>query len=285
MKLSLYTGVKDGIFYDFHVEAMLRHHAPLFDEIIVNEGYSTDGTYEAISAIDSKIQIHRFAWDRSDPTAWHRRFKNQARRLCTGDWCVLLDCDEFIPEWEVPRLRRYLETAKQPIVQVHFIHFYGNYRVQMAHLPSIIPGTGRRIHRNRPDIEAWGDGANVRVEGALDEQQTIASDIAFEVHHFGSVRHASRLRQKWRTQAKQHSEENPRWDRVPSFVFNVFPHKWDDPTCLSDLAIYDGPQMQIVKDNPDEFVRDGFMTFEYLRQRARSDSGTVALPADSTGSH
>src|SRR5262245_27039248 len=26
MKLSLYTFVKDGIYYDFHVEAMLRHH-------------------------------------------------------------------------------------------------------------------------------------------------------------------------------------------------------------------------------------------------------------------
>jgi hypothetical protein len=57
MKLSLYTGVKDGLFYDFHVEAMLRHHLPLADQIVVNEGFSTDGTFEAISQIDSKIQI------------------------------------------------------------------------------------------------------------------------------------------------------------------------------------------------------------------------------------
>lgn len=60
MKISLYTFVKNGLFYDFHVEAMLRHQLPLADEIIVNEGLSTDGTYEAIRSIDPKIQVHRF---------------------------------------------------------------------------------------------------------------------------------------------------------------------------------------------------------------------------------
>ena len=136
MRISLYTGVKDGLFYDFHVEAMLRHHLPLADQIVVNEGFSTDGTFEAISRIDSKIQIHRFEWDRSDPNAWHRQFKNQARQLCTGDWCILLDCDEFIPEWEFARLRSFLETTDKPIVPVRFVHFYGNYceaRKQSCH--------------------------------------------------------------------------------------------------------------------------------------------------------
>ena len=51
MKISIYTSVKNGIENDFHVEAMLKHHAPLVDEIIVNEGYSTDGTYERIREI------------------------------------------------------------------------------------------------------------------------------------------------------------------------------------------------------------------------------------------
>jgi len=65
-----------------------------------------------------KIRVHRFEWDRSDPNAWHRQFKNQARTLCTGDWCILLDCDEFIPEWEFPRLRETLASNDKSIVPV-----------------------------------------------------------------------------------------------------------------------------------------------------------------------
>jgi len=40
MKLSLYTFVKNGLYLDFHVVAMLRHHLLLADEIIVGEGYN-----------------------------------------------------------------------------------------------------------------------------------------------------------------------------------------------------------------------------------------------------
>jgi hypothetical protein len=57
MKLSLYTFVRNGIYLDFHVEAMLRHHVEYVDEIIVNEGFSDDGTYERIRDISLKIKI------------------------------------------------------------------------------------------------------------------------------------------------------------------------------------------------------------------------------------
>lgn len=257
MKLSLYTFVKDGLFYDFHVAAMLRHHAPLVDEIIVNEGYSTDGTFEAISRIDPKIQIHRFHWDRSDPNGWHRAFKNQARVLCTGDWCILLDCDEFIPEWEFPRLRGYLETAQDPLVPVRVVNFYGNYKVYLAKKRPIVPDRGVRIHRNRPDIEVWGDGMNVRLRDRPSEAG-VATDVSFDVHHFGMVRNPARLRQKWRTQAKQHDARDARWDKTPAFLFDAFPHEWTDPDFLRDLGLYDGPYIQAVRDEPDEFVRDNF---------------------------
>jgi glycosyltransferase involved in cell wall biosynthesis len=266
MQLSIYTGVRNGLFYDFHVEAMLRHHLPLADEIIVNEGYSTDGTYEAISHIDSKIHVHRFDWNRSNPDCWHRDFKNQARRLCTGDWCILLDCDEFIPEWEFGRLRAFLETTAKPIVPVRFTHFYGNYRVFLAKLPNVIPLIGRRIHRNNPRIEVWGDGSNVRLSDGNGRADCVA-DTAFEVHHFGSVRHPARLRQKWRTQARQHDVRNPRWDKMPTFVFDVFPHRWDDEDFLDNLAVYEGPYIQSVRDNPAEFTRDDFWLYEHLKRR------------------
>ena len=269
MKLSIYTFVKNGLFYDFHVVAMLRHHLALADEIIVNEGHSTDGTYEAIRDIDPRVQVHQSEWDQSEPDTWHRDFKNRARRLCTGDWCILLDCDEFIPEWEFARLRAFLESTDKTIVPVKFTHFYGNYKVYLETLPQIIPLTGMRVHRNLPEIEVWGDGANVRIKGRDYDSGTVAQET-FDVHHFGSVRHAARLRQKWRTQAKQHDTQNPRWSKIPGFVFNMFPHRWDDKDFLENLAVYEGPHIKAVRDDPDEFTRDEFWLYEHLKDsRAR----------------
>jgi glycosyltransferase involved in cell wall biosynthesis len=265
MKLSIYTFVKDGLFYDFHVVDMLRQHLPLADEIVVNEGFSSDGTYEAIKDLDPKVRVHRFHWDRSDPNGWHRHFKNQARQLCTGDWCILLDCDEMIPEWEFERLRSFLAATDKSIVPVRFLHFYGNYRVVLGSPRPTVPVTGLRIHRNRPDIEVWGDGANVRLTGDHENTGVVAGEV-FDVHHFGSVRHASRLRQKWRTQARQHNAAAPRWDKTPSFLFDLFPHKWDDEDFMQYLQVYEGPFLQVVRDNPSEFVRDDFWLYNRLKQ-------------------
>lgn len=267
MKLSIYTFVRNGLFFDYHVVEMLKHHVPLADEIIVNEGYSTDGTYEAIKDLDAKIKVHRFHWDRSDPATWHLKFKNQARQLCSGDWCILLDCDEFIPEWEFDRLRSHLERTEASILRVRYTHFYANYRVyQHNEEREMPPHFGWRIHRNLPDIQVIGDGSDVRsVAGARFEHD---SHNAFECHHFGEVRHASRLRQKWHVQARQHAK-NARWSWVPSFLFDVLPHRWLDSDILPRLHIYDGPLMRCVRDNPKEFVRDGLKVYKFLQSQGK----------------
>ena len=271
MRLSLYTFVRNGLYFDFHVEAMLRHHLPLADEIVVDEGFSTDGTYEAICGIDPKIRIFRNEWDRSDPLTWHIKFKNRARQNCTGNWCILLDCDEFIPEWEFDRLRDMLAATADDVLPVKFWHFYGNYKVHQARTDRVYPPRfGYRIHRNLPEIHVWGDGANVR---RSDREPTPATEAnAFAVHHFGEVRHAARLRQKWRTQARQHNARNPRWDFVPGFVFDWFPHDWADPEIVPHLHVYEGPYIQAVRNNPAEFTRDNFALLNALDRRKKKSA-------------
>lgn len=273
MKLSIYTSVQNGIYLDYHVCAMLKHHLPLADEIIVNEGMSNDGTFESIKDISDKIKIYRHVWDRSDPLTWHIKFKNTARKLCSGDWCILLDSDEFIPEWEFERLRTTLETTEKAMLPVRFVHFYGNYRVCKVRHEHIkhTPILGMRIHRNLSSIEVWGDGANVRMQSV--PYTLPLAEEAFECHHFGEVRHPARLRQKWRTQAKQHNSKKPRWDWIPGFVFNWFPHDWHDPDFLADLDVYDGPLIQAVQSDPNEFVRDKFVLLDLLQKRRAKQRG------------
>jgi len=264
LKLSLYTCVKDGLYYDYHVVNMLKHHLSLADEIIVNEGFSKDGTYEAIKNIDPKIKIHRFEWDRSDAGKWLSRFKNQARELCTGDWCINIDCDEFIPEWEFENIHRYISTSTQDLIPFRYLNFYGNYKVNIR--PSLAGMRWKMVmHRNRPDIEVWGDGANVRIRGEkLGDFD--ASSAPFTCHHFGEVRHPGRLRQKWNIVSQASRGIWHRFQR-PAFLFNLFPHKWKDIDYLDKLEIYEGPYIKVVRDNPNEFVRDGFQLYNYLKSR------------------
>ena len=262
MKLSIYTFVRNGIYLDYHVVEMLKHHLELADEIIVNEGYSSDKTFEKISNIDPKIKIFRSRWEKSEDVNWYVRFKDEARRKCTGDWCILLDCDEFIPEWEFDEIRSYLTAAKKDMVPVRLINFYGNYKVYHSKPEKVSwPSEKVVIHRNTDDVEVWGDGSNVRQQGSQCHKGSF--DKYFNVHHFGFVRKASRLREKWRAQLKA-NQARKNWFNLPGFVFNILPHKWEDPDILNDLAVYEGRVIRAVRENPDEFVRDGFALLKRL---------------------
>ena len=265
MYLSIYTFIQNGLFLDYHVRAMLKHHLPLADEIIVNEGYSSDGTFEAISDIDPKIRIFRSQWGKPRDKVWFSSFKDAARRECRGDWCILLDCDEFIPEWEFDRLRAHLETTTAVMIPIRVTNFYGNYRVYNSQPDKFTwPSRKMVIHRNLPDIEVWGDGANVRLRHSALDWNSCAYEVS--CHHFGYVRHPGRLRQKWRnTFAPVYDKNWINWLKLPSFVFDLRPHNWMDAEFLSDLALYEGPYIRAVREDPSEFVRDGFALYRYLK--------------------
>ena len=249
---------------------MLRHHLDFADEIIVNEGYSTDGTYEAIKDIHPKIKIFRTHWDDSDPKKFWIQFKNEARKKCTGDWCILLDCDEFIPEWEFEKIKEYLLSTDKVIIPMQYINFYGNYKVYLKYNSKLnLPYKKYTIHRNLPDIEVWGDGSNVR----LRDQELFPFDKYdgpwFTVHHFGAVKNAARLREKWNWQSRFYIRTIKNRIKIPKIFFRLFPHKWDDSHFLNDLEIYEGPYIKAVRENPDEFVRDDFYLYHLLKRRRR----------------
>jgi glycosyltransferase involved in cell wall biosynthesis len=264
MKLSVYTFVKNGLYQDYHVLDMLRHHLPLADEIVVHEGLSTDGTYEAIKDLDPKVKVFRSDWDAHKGMDYAVRFKDEARKRCTGDWCVLLDCDEFIPEWEFGPLRARLGACREEVLPVTLLNFYGNYKVYNAD-PERFRWPGRKviIHRNRSDVEVYGDASSVRLVG---HESAWGGPPALTVHHFGYVRKGARLREKWRNmRGRLYFARAPRF-LLPSFLFNLFPHRWTDPDYLPYLRLYEGPHVKAVRDNPDEFVRDRFRLYDYLKK-------------------
>lgn len=279
MKLALYTALRNGFRNDYPFLAMLRHHLPLVDEIVVNEGYSTDGSYEAIRDLDPKIRIIRTRWDRPRGEEWWIHFKDAARRATTADWCLHLDVDEFLVDWEFDRLREYLESTDDVLIPVKFVNFYGNFRIYHPN-----PGKARWvtrkmiIHRNRPDVEFWGDGSNLKLQGVPFRWET--SQREFTVHHFGAVKDPGILRSlQW--EAGRFRSGRSTWWRPPRFVFKMFPYNWLDPDYLDDLAIYDGPLIQAVRVNPDQFIRDGMKLLQHLEKK-RSPGVNSSAPALTT---
>lgn len=270
MKLSIYTAMRDCRRQDYPFLDMLRHHLPLADEIIVNEGHSTDGTFEAISNLDPKIKIFRSHWDRPSGEHWWIHFKDESRRRCTGDWCIHLDCDEFIPDWEFDDIRRHLANTSEMLIPTKFYNFYGNYRVYHGDPGSVHWITRKMIiHRNIDELEFWGDGSNLKERGKPFSWDT--STREFTVHHFGSVRSAARLREAWWSAGRFRSGRSIRL-RPPSFAFDLFPHKWNDPVFTPGLQIYDGPFIRAVKENPGAFTRDDMEMYELLRSKGSTSS-------------
>lgn len=264
MKISLYTAVQNGIYYDYHVVAMLKHHLPLADEIIINEGYSSDDTYERICNIDPKIKVFRTKWEAPKDEHWWIHFKDAARRKCTGDWCIHLDCDEFIPEWQFDDIRTRLAQVTETILPLKFTNFYGNYKVYHVNPRKVFWSLKKMIiHRNIEEIEFWGDGANVRLRG---KEFSWGANPEFDLHHFGAVRNAARLRQRWYIDGNARQKKSY-WLGRFGFLFGWRRHDWFDKDFLSDLELYKGPYIKAVRDDPEEFVRDNLKLAYYLENR------------------
>jgi len=122
-----------------------------------------------------------------------------------------------------------------------------------------------QIHRNLSDMSVCGDGSNVRLSDQ-DFEQTVAPE-RFVCHHFGMVRWTSRLRQKLRV-VGQIKQGTLRLLNLPGFIFDLLPYNWFDEDFLEDLAIYDGPLIEPVRRNPQEFTRDKMKLHRYLLEKA-----------------
>jgi len=264
MKISLYTFVKNGLRNDYHIVPMLKHHLPFADEIIVHEGRSTDGTFEAIRNLDPKIKIFQSDWDLHKGMNWVNGFKDAARIRCTGDWCVMLDADEFIPEWSFDTMRLAMRATSKMTLPMKLLNFYGNYKVLNAFPEKFRwPAFKRNIHRNVPEIVLHGGDAS-SVRHPSEEFAIDPSEVVCPLYHFGPVRHPAVMREMWRNmRGRLYNAPPPRF-RLPSFLFKLFPHDWKDPDFLPHLRLYEGPYIQAVRDDPAEFTRDGMQLFDHL---------------------
>lgn len=167
MKVSGFTYVRNGLQYDYPFLEAIRSILPVCDEMVVVVGDSTDGTREAVEALnDPRIKIVDTIWDNKDLKG--RRYAVQSNTgldHVTGDWAFHIQADEVAHEEDLPMIReameKYLDDPSVEGFLFRFINFFGDYRHW---------GPSRRFHqheirivRNDPRVRAYRDSQGFRI--------------------------------------------------------------------------------------------------------------------------
>jgi glycosyltransferase involved in cell wall biosynthesis len=126
---------------------------PICDEFLVSDGYSTDGTYEAlkkIAAANSKVKVHQQHWPTRRDVTVLSEVTNEVRNRCRHEYILSLQANEIIHEESAPLIRALpqmfpsVETFSFP-----FIQFLNKYK--------FAEGFRLRFAKNNPAIVAKGD--------------------------------------------------------------------------------------------------------------------------------
>ncbi len=146
MKISGFTYVRNGFDYCVPFIESIQSILPICDEFIAVVGDSTDGTREAILALNSdKIKIIDTVWD-MNLRKGGKIFAQQTNiglDNITGDWAFHIQADEVMHEDSLPiivdYIKRYQNDNSVDGFLFPFIHFWGDYK----HIRN-----SRRVHRN-----------------------------------------------------------------------------------------------------------------------------------------
>lgn len=109
MKISGFTCTLDPEKWSFPYQEALRSYLDVFDEVIVIDGGSTDGSLEKIKAISNSIKIIYLEWPWEYKQREFAKHYNAGFKACTGDWTFKLDCDWLFHETDIKEFRDKLK--------------------------------------------------------------------------------------------------------------------------------------------------------------------------------
>lgn len=86
------------------------------DEIVIVDTGSDDNTVEIAKEYTDKVFYgEEYLW--KDNFAFHR---NQALDLCTGDWILIIDADEYLEEGGIEKIRNILKVIPSDVNAIEF---------------------------------------------------------------------------------------------------------------------------------------------------------------------
>lgn len=208
MKLSGFSYIRNGLELGYPFLESIKSALPVCDEFIIAVGDSTDGTREAIQALNSsKIKIVDTVWDmalRKDGKIFAQQ-TNIALDNVTGNWALHIQADEVLHEKDTPKIRRAIEEVDadervEGFIQP-FLHFWGNYdyirNSRRVHRYEV------RIVRNRGLIRSFRDSQGFRRYSSMEAylagekgKKLAVKKLEVPVYHYNAVRPVSQMKKK-----------------------------------------------------------------------------------------
>ena len=130
--LSGYTTTKNVIESDYPWQASIQSLLGFCDEVVVVDGGSDDGTWEALQYLaesEEKLKVYQVKRDWNDYrfAVFDGQQKAVARSLCKGDWCWQMDIDEVVHENDYEKVKKLARQIPKSvkIVCLPVIDYWG----------------------------------------------------------------------------------------------------------------------------------------------------------------
>lgn len=252
-KFSCCTFIKNGYDIDVKIDLWARHHAKLFDQVVIADTGSTDGTLELLKKLTDELSNLKVVSAKivdSGNNKWFRDCKKLAIDHAKFSNIIFLDADEYLHEAFVPRVYNYINMWNKG----GKLNGCLKYKQFVGNLFSEAEGWNYpwqvRIFRKDIPYKISIDGGNFTNQGytPIDRPQII-------LYHFGYVKDKKKQTKKGTIQQLRHNNHSASVEANKKEI-----EEFDEYQCMpilmdsNSVKVIDGFP-NTVADNPDAFFR------------------------------
>lgn len=254
--ISCVTFIKNAIENDFPIDLWIEQHAPLFDEIVVLDTGSIDGTDKWLETLEEKypnlLYVQEKIEDKGD-NKWYRDCKEAAFKKASYNNIFFLDADEFLHENLADRVYQCIEHWRNNVkctFAILYRQFIGNLFTEACGWNYIWQS---RIFRRNLPVALSEDGANFY-------NKDCGVEIArpqIIVWHYSYVRNPQAQNKRVRVQNGRQFDIKESLEHMDKPITD-YKDKYDYDYIIKESTIvkHIGGFPKVVRENPERFYKE-----------------------------